>query len=125
MSRTIKTVTVVGANGTMGQNVAGIFASFGEATVYMVCRDIEKAQKAIEKAYKSVRADSIKEKMIPADYSMLKDCVQNSDLVFESVAENLNVKKAVTSKIGEYAKETTIICSGTSGLSINEIAESL
>ena len=38
----IKTVTVVGANGTMGTNVSGIFASFGGATVYMVSRDKEK-----------------------------------------------------------------------------------
>ncbi len=31
--RNIKTVTVVGANGTMGTNVSGIFASFGAAKV--------------------------------------------------------------------------------------------
>ena len=39
----IKTVTVIGANGTMGKNIAGIFASFGNAKVYMVCRTLEKA----------------------------------------------------------------------------------
>ena len=42
----IETVTVVGANGTMGTNVSGIFASFGGAKVYMVSRDIEKSRKA-------------------------------------------------------------------------------
>ena len=31
----IKTVTVIGANGTMGCNVSAIFASFGNAKVYM------------------------------------------------------------------------------------------
>lgn len=41
-----KTVTVVGANGTMGANVSAIFASFGNATVYMVARDKEKSKKA-------------------------------------------------------------------------------
>lgn len=32
----IKTVTVIGVNGAMGANVAGIFASFGDAKVYCV-----------------------------------------------------------------------------------------
>ena len=40
----IKTVTVVGANGTMGANVSAIFASFGNATVYIVSRDKEKVE---------------------------------------------------------------------------------
>ena len=80
----IKTVTVVGANGTMGTNVAAMFASFGNAKVYMVSRDIEKSNKAIVKAIKSVRAESIKNNLIPADYSMLESCVSCSDLIFES-----------------------------------------
>lgn len=37
----IKTVTVIGATGTMGTNVAGIFASFGNAKVYMVGCNLE------------------------------------------------------------------------------------
>lgn len=40
----ITTVTVVGVTGTMGANVAGIFASFGNAKVYAVGRDIEKVK---------------------------------------------------------------------------------
>lgn len=40
----IQTVTVIGANGTMGCNVSAIFASFGNAKVYMVSRDIEKSK---------------------------------------------------------------------------------
>lgn len=37
----IKTVTVIGANGTMGTNVFAVFASFGDAKVYMVGRELE------------------------------------------------------------------------------------
>lgn len=85
----IKTVTVIGANGTMGCNVSAIFASFGNAKVYMVSRDIEKSKKAAIKAGNSVKASSIMNNLIPADYSMLDQCVSQSDLVFESVAENL------------------------------------
>lgn len=119
----INTVTVVGANGTMGCNVSGIFASFGDAKVYMVSRDIEKSKAAKIKAGKSVRAESIMSNLIPADYSMLDKCVGESDLVFESAAENLDVKLDVTRKIAASLKSGAIACSGTSGLSITTLAE--
>lgn len=32
--KSIKTVSIIGANGTMGRNIAAIFASFGNAEVY-------------------------------------------------------------------------------------------
>ena len=121
--REIKTVTVVGANGTMGTNVAGIFGSFGNAKVYMVSRDIEKSKKAVVKAGKSVRAESINKNLIPADYSMLEQCVAESDLVFESTAEKLSVKLEVTKKIAAALREGAIACTGTSGLSITTLAE--
>lgn len=55
----ITTVTVVGANGTMGTNVSAIFASFGNAKVFMVSRDLEKSKRAAQKAGKTVKADRI------------------------------------------------------------------
>ena len=119
----IKTVTVLGANGTMGCNVSGIFSSFGNAKVYMVSRSIEKSKKAAAKAVKSVKSDSIMENLIPADYSMLEECIKDSDLIFESAAEDLTVKLALTKEIARYIKEDTICCSGTSGLSITTLAE--
>lgn len=119
----VNTVTVVGANGTMGCNISGIFASFGAAKVYMVSRDIKKAQKAADRAAKSVKAGSIRDRLIPADYSMLSKCVRQSDLVFESVAERLETKLEINRKIAEYARNDTICCTGSSGLSIHTLAE--
>ena len=119
----IKRVTVVGANGTMGTNVSAIFASFGSATVYMVSRDIEKSKKAALKAGKTVKADSIIKNLVPADYSMLADCVKQSDLVFESVAEILNLKIDLHTKIGRSLRKGAIACTGSSGLSITRLAE--
>lgn len=120
---TIKTVTVVGANGTMGTNVSAIFASFGNAKVFMVSRDIEKSKKAALKAGKTVKADSIYSHLVPADYSMLADCVRQSDLVFESAAENLELKIRLHTQIGTSLKKGAIACSGSSGLSITRLAE--
>ena len=121
----IRTVTVIGANGTMGLNACAMFASFGNAKVYMISRDSQKSRNAIEKAIKAVRAESIRNNLIPCDYSSLEKCVSESDLVFESVAEDLAIKKEITKQIGKYAGEDTIIATGTSGLSINTISETL
>lgn len=119
----INTITVVGANGTMGANVSAIFASFGNARVYMVSRDLEKSRKAMVRAGKSVRADSIIRNLIPADYTMLPNCVAESDLVFESAAENLELKIQLHTEIGRSLREDAIACTGSSGLSITRLAE--
>jgi len=47
----IRTVTVVGATGTMGADVAGIFTSCGDAKVYCLERDIEKVKKTYSTHY--------------------------------------------------------------------------
>lgn len=121
----INGVTVLGANGTMGSNISAIFAAFGGAHVYMISRTKEKSEKAIEKAVRSVRADSIKERLIPADYGGLEECIGNSDLIFEACAEEWDVKESVHRMTADIIGDSTekIICSGTSGLSITKIAE--
>lgn len=121
----ISTVTVIGANGTMGAEISAIFASFGNAKVFMVCRSLDKAEKAMSKACKAVRADCIINNLIPADYSMLESCISQSDLVFESAAENLPLKLELTKSIATALRPNTIVCSGTSGLSITSLAECL
>lgn len=119
----IKTVTVIGVTGTMGANVAGIFASFGNAKVYALARDIEKVRKTIPRIIKSVRADVIARNIIPADLSMLEQCVTESDLVFESSPENMDIKKSIHERISMSLRHDAIACTGTSGLSINELTE--
>lgn len=123
MLMNINTVTVIGANGTMGRNISGIFASFGNARVYMVARDIKKAEAARVLAARSVKADSVAERLIAADYSMLAQCVSESDLVFEAVFEDLELKKEVAMLVAEAMKPDAVACSGTSGLSITALAE--
>lgn len=117
------TITILGAAGAMGSNISAIFASFGNAKVYML--DIEQSEKAVDKAVKSVRAESIRKNLVPADYSMLEQCIRESDLVFESVIENIEIKKEVTKKASRWLKKSAYFCTGTSGLSINEISKVL
>ena len=119
----INAVTVIGVTGTMGANIAGIFASFGNAKVYCVARDIEKVKKTIPRIIKSVRADAIAKNLIPADFSMLEDCVKKSDLVFESSKEDLAVKIEIARRVGNALQPHAISGTGSSGLSISKIAE--
>ncbi len=119
---TITTVTVIGATGTMGANIAGIFASFGDAKVYCVGRDIEKVKRTIPRIVKSVKADAIAKNLIPADFSMLEDCVKQSDLIFESSKEDIEVKKNIARRVGTVLRPHAVSGTGSSGLSITEIA---
>lgn len=59
----------------MGCNIAAIFASFGNTTVYLVSRTLKKSEKAKDKAYRSVRAESVRDRMLVADYSKLEECI--------------------------------------------------
>lgn len=119
----IKTVTVIGANGTMGCNISGIFASFGNAKVYMACRSLEKAEKSIARAAKSVRAEAVTENLVPASFDDLPKCVAESDLIFESVSENFETKQGIIDRIAQYVRPDAILATGTSGLSIDKLAE--
>ena len=107
----------------MGTNVSAIFASFGNAKVYMVSRDLEKSKTAARKAGKTVKADSIISNLVPADYNMLADCVKDSDLVFESAAENLDLKIKLHSQVAQNLRKGAVACTGSSGLSITRLAE--
>lgn len=119
----IQTITVIGVTGIMGANVAGIFASFGDAKVYCVGRDIEKVKRTIPRIVKSVRADAIAKNLIPADFSMLEKCVAESDLIFESSKEDMQVKTEIAVMVGKAMKSHAVSGTGSSGLSINTIAE--
>lgn len=119
----VRTVTVIGVTGTMGANVAGIFASFGNAKVYCLGRDIEKVRKTIPRIIKSVKADSIRKNLIPMDFSDIDKCVAESDLVFESSVEDINVKTEIAKMINSNLRQNAISCTGSSGLSITEIAK--
>ena len=119
----IRTVTVIGVTGTMGANVAGIFASFGNAKVYCIGRDISKVKKTIPRIVKSVKADAIAMNLIPADFSSIEECVRQSDLVFESCKEDINIKTEIATRVGAALKPEAISGTGSSGLSITKIAE--
>ena len=119
----IKKVVVIGATGAVGKTVSGIFASFGNAKVYMVGRDTNKLSEAKHEAALSVRSLTVMDNLVTKSLDELKECLIDADLVFESVSENIQLKREVHTQVNEYVGEKTIISSGTSCLSIDDLAD--
>ena len=119
----IKTVTVLGANGAMGYSISAVFAAWGDCKVYMVARKLEAAQDGAARAVKIIKNKDITANLFPMNYDALPDILPESDLIFESVAEDMNIKRDISAKIAQYAKPDTILGTGTSGLSITTLAE--
>lgn len=118
----IKTVTLLGANGTMGAGSAAILASFGEMKVHMLARSREKAEEGIEAAISSVRSGIIRDRMLPGTYDDLEACVAESDWVFELVAENYETKLPINQRIAASRRPGTFVSTVSSGLSIEKLA---
>jgi len=122
----INTITILGANGNMGAKSAAIVASFGEAKVFMLARTNEKASEGITAAIESIRSDTIKKRMIPGTYEKdLKTAVEESQWVFELLAEEYAVKEPMIKEVGKYRKPGTIVSTVSSGLSIARLASNL
>lgn len=119
----INKVVVIGGSGTVGRAVSAIFASFGNAKVYMVGRDKEKLEKARHSAALSVRALTVADNLIIKTFDELDECIKKADFVFESVSEDFEIKKKMHEKINKFLKKGAITATGSSGLSIDDLAE--
>ena len=120
----INTVTILGANGTIGSQCAGIIAGFGNAKIYMVARDISKAEDGINKAIDSIKSDVIKKLLIPKTYDDIEKCISESDWIFECTSEDLSIKRQLNSLIAKYKSKNSIVSTVSSGLSITDLSKS-
>ncbi len=121
----VRTVTVLGAGGTMGSAVAGLFAAYGGARVYITGRNPQHVEAAALRAARSVRGDSIRSRLIPVAWEDAEAAVAESDLIFESVAENPDVKSPVLARAAAAMRPDALLCTGTSGLSVTSLAATL
>lgn len=121
----LNTVTVIGANGLMARNISGVFASEAGAKVYMMCRQKDKGEQAKAALLASDKFDLDSEKLIVVDYSEMQRCFAESDLIFESIKEDVKLKQEMNKTIAPFIPEGTMLCTGTSSLSIDLLAETL
>lgn len=122
----IQNVAILGGNGTIGSLMGALIAGFGKATVYLISRNKSKLnEELLDKIYSSIKSDSISKRIVLCDYNDVENILGKCDWVFESVAENYDIKKSVYQLLNKFAKKDAIITTGTSGLSINELANAL
>ncbi len=120
--------------GTMGFGTALLFAMNGY-TVRMFGR----SDASIERGFASIRDalgmykenGLVAEETIPAileriiGCTTLEDATRDADFVIESIAENLDTKREVWTRVEELTGPDTIFATNTSGLSPSAIAEPL
>lgn len=129
----IKTICNLGT-GTMGFGTALAFAMNGY-TVRMFGRSdasVERGFASIKDALEMYKRNGlVTEEDIPATlaritgWTTLEEVTQNADFVIESIAEDLETKRAVWEQIEKLTKPETIFATNTSGLSPTAIAENL
>lgn len=122
-------IFVLGA-GTMG---AGIVQAFAQKGYEVIVRDIkeefvEKGIAGINKGLskqvaKGRMTEEAKEEILArisgtTDMNLAADC----DLVVEAAVENMKIKREIFAELDSICKESTILASNTSSLSITEVA---
>ncbi|WP_291649857.1 3-hydroxybutyryl-CoA dehydrogenase [Clostridium sp.] len=122
-------IFVIGA-GTMGAGIVQAFAQKGYEVIVRDIKDefVERGISGINKGLtKLVAKGKISEEDKEAilsritgttDLSLAEDC----DLVIEAAVENMEIKKSIFAELDGICKESTILASNTSSLSITEVA---
>ncbi|MGB0059673.1 3-hydroxyacyl-CoA dehydrogenase family protein [Candidatus Binatus sp.] len=115
-------VVIIGANGTMGAGAGCVFAGAGYH-VTMLARSADKAKEGLTDAQNDARAEAIGERISLGAYDAdLGRSVGEAAIVFESLAEDLPLKKQFFELIDKSRRPESIIATGSSGLSIAEMA---
>jgi len=126
----IKKISVIGA-GTMGNGIAHVFAqnNFEVNLIDVNSIQIEKALQTISKNFdrqisKGSISEEIKKQALAniSTFNVIKDGVQDADLVIEAATENIDLKLKIFKEIDEAAPASAILASNTSSISITKIA---
>jgi 3-hydroxyacyl-CoA dehydrogenase len=115
-------VVILGANGTMGAPSSAVFAGAGFEVV-MLARDLDKARTALSGAQSAARAEAVGDRVTLGTYDNdLERTVAEADLIFESLAEDLGLKKTFFDRVEKCRRPDSIVATGSSGLSIADMA---
>ncbi len=127
----VRKAAVLGA-GVMGAQIAAHLVNANiETLLFELPGDANNPNanviKAVEKLKKQEPAPlSVKAKATciqPANYDQHLELLKDCDLVIEAIAERMDWKRDLYTKVSPYLGEQTIFASNTSGLSINQLAE--
>jgi 3-hydroxyacyl-CoA dehydrogenase len=118
----INDVVVLGANGTMGAGSGEVFAAGGCQVVFLA-RTAEKAHEGLVTAENMARAQRIADRISVGTYGdELEEAVAKADLIFEALAEDIELKKKFFARVDRCRRPDSIVATVSSGLSIAEMA---
>ena len=116
-------VAILGANGTMGAGAAGVFAGAG-FEVTMLARERDKAEAGMKAAQNAARAEAVADRIKIGSYDAdLEHTIREAGFVFESLAEDLALKRHFFELLDRLRTPGAIIATGSSGLSIAEMSK--
>lgn len=126
----VKTIALLGA-GTMGHGIAQILAGAGynvmmrsrqQATIESGLGRIKSSlQKLVERG-KMSKEDSEKLLSRISVTTDLATAVKDADIVIETIAENMELKKGLIKEVAGICKKDAVLTTNTSTLSVTEIA---
>jgi 3-hydroxyacyl-CoA dehydrogenase len=123
----IRTVGVCGA-GVMGSQLAALFASAG-FDVLLFDLNQELSKKGIDGALKAKPAafyhQRFAKKITPCNYEEHLELVANCDWVIEAIAEKLDWKLGLYSKLAAHLKPKAVLTSNTSGIPLAKLVEGM
>src|SRR5215472_8952556 len=106
----------------MGAGAGEVFAGAGFRVV-MLARERDKAEAGLKGAQNAARAEAVAERIEIGTYDHdLARTVAEADLIFESLAEELALKRHYLEMVDRHRRNDTIVATGSSGLSIAEMA---
>ena len=127
-----KKVAVLGA-GVMGTGIAQTFAMAGHEVKIIYVYDDKLRAKPLETMESNLRVlaenQALSESRIPEILSKvtctesLEEAADFADIIFECIVENLAVKQDYFAKLDALCKESAILATNTSAISVTEIAE--
>jgi len=119
----IKDVVVIGANGTMGAGSVEVFAA-GGCNVVCLARTAEKAHEGLVGAQGMAKSVRIADRISVGTYDQdLESAVAKADLIFECLAEDIELKKQYFAKVDKLRRPDSIVATVSSGLSIADMAK--
>ncbi len=122
MTREVRKVVVLGANGAMGAGSGEVFAAAGIETVFLA-RTRDKAGEGRARAEKLAKSTALSRFIRIGSYDDdLARELPDADLVFEAVSEDLALKQVYFAQIDRHRRADAIVATVSSGLSIASMA---
>jgi len=121
----IKHIAVLGA-GVMGAQLAGLFANKGIKTfLFDISPELASESRDHLKTLKPAPLEKPEniDRIIPCCYDHDMDKISQADWVLEAVAENLDIKLKVYDRLLPFLKDSTILTTNTSGITLKELTQ--